>query len=149
MITGTVLGNTPSKSNCYRIISLKSKKTGKTHGSLAKTDAMKKYEDSFYMQVGESRGAMIEEYFEFEIDVYYPSNRSDLDNSLKVVLDCLQKAKVIKNDNKCTHIVARKFIDKEMLLFWNKYNPTQKVKNKTMYLLVRSFGGLVFKRRKN
>ena len=48
-----------------------------------------------------------------------------------------------------TDYEARKFIDKEMLLFWNKYNPTQKVKNKTMYLLVRSFGALVFKRRKN
>ncbi len=111
MITGTILGNTPSKSNCYRIITMRSK-AGKTHSSLAKTSVLKKYEDSFYMQVGKYRGAMIEEYFEFEIDVYYPSNRSDLDNSLKVVLDCLQKSKVIKNDNKCTQIFARKFIDK-------------------------------------
>lgn len=112
MIEGTILGNTPSKSNCYKIITFKNKSTGKNHASLAKTSALKKYEDSFYMQVGKSRGAIIDEYFEFEIDVYYPSNRSDLDNSLKVVLDCLQKAKVIKNDNKCTHIVARKFVDK-------------------------------------
>ncbi len=106
MIEGVVLGNTPSKSNCYRITS-----KGK-FASLYKTAALKKYEDSFYMQVGKSRGAMITEYFEFEIDVYYRSNRSDLDNSLKVVLDCLQVAEVIKNDNKCTKIVARKFIDK-------------------------------------
>ena len=106
-LKGKILGNTPSKSNCYRVIRLGNR------GSLAKTPALKKYEDSFYMQVGGIRGAMIEEYFEFEIDVYYPSNRSDLDNSLKVVLDCLQKSKVIKNDNKCTKIVARKFIDKE------------------------------------
>ena len=111
MVTGTVLGNTPSKSNCYKIITLKGK-NGKDHGSLAKTASMKTYENSFFMQVGKSRGVMIDEYFDFEIDVYYPSNRSDLDNSLKVVLDCLQKAKVIKNDNKCTKIVARKFIDK-------------------------------------
>ena len=95
MIEGTILGNTPSKSNCYKIITFKNKSTGKTHASLAKTSALKKYEYSFYMQVGKSRGAIIDEYFEFEIDVYYPSNRSDLDNSLKVVLDCLQKAKVI------------------------------------------------------
>jgi Holliday junction resolvase RusA-like endonuclease len=112
MIKGVVYGNTPSKSNCYRIITVKGK-NGKTHGSLAKTSALKKYEDNFYMQVGRSRGAMIEDFFEFEIDVYYPSNRADLDNSLKVVLDCLQKAKVIKNDNKCTKIIARKFIDKK------------------------------------
>ena len=105
-VTGVVLGNTPSKSNCYKIIKL-----GR-HSSLAKTSALKKYEDSFYMQVGKGRGEMIDEYFEFEMDVYYPSNRSDLDNSLKVVLDCLQKAKVIKNDNKCVQIFTRKFVDK-------------------------------------
>ena len=110
-IKATILGNTPSKSNSYKIITVRTK-GGKSHGSLAKTPAMKKYEDSFYMQVGRYRDAMLDEYFEFEIDVYYPSNRSDLDNSLKVVLDCLQKSKVIKNDNKCTKIVARKFIDK-------------------------------------
>lgn len=107
IIEGKILGNTPSKSNCYKII----KKGG--FPSLAKTPALKKYEDSFYMQVGKYRGSMIDEFFEFEIDVYYPSNRSDLDNSLKVVLDCLQKVEVIKNDNKCTKIIARKFIDKE------------------------------------
>ena len=112
MIEGTILGNTPSKSNCYRIILVPAKPGKKGHASLAKTTALKKYEDSFYMQVGKYRGALIDEYFNFEIDVYYPSNRSDLDNSLKVVLDCLQKSEVIKNDNKCTQIIARKFIDK-------------------------------------
>lgn len=111
-IEGKILGNTPSKSNCYRIITMKGK-NGKSHASLAKTSALKKYEDSFYMQVGKFRGIMIDEYFEFEVDVYYPSNRSDLDNSLKIILDSLQKSKVIKNDNKCTKIIARKFIDKE------------------------------------
>jgi Holliday junction resolvase RusA-like endonuclease len=106
VIEGIILGNTPSKSNCYQVIRLGNR------CSLAKTAAIKKYEDSFYMQVGKCRDAMISDFFEFEIDVYYPSNRSDLDNSLKVVLDCLQKAKVIKNDNKCTKIIARKFLDK-------------------------------------
>ena len=37
----------------------------------------------------------------------------DLDNSLKVVLDCLQYTKTIKNDNRCAKIVAEKFIDKD------------------------------------
>ena len=36
----------------------------------------------------------------------------DLDNSLKVVLDCLQQTHTIVNDNKCCKIVAEKFIDK-------------------------------------
>jgi Holliday junction resolvase RusA-like endonuclease len=52
-------------------------------------------------------------YFEFYMDVFYPNQRSDLDNSLKVVLDCLQKVKAIQNDNKCVKIVVRKFLDKE------------------------------------
>ena len=107
MISITIFGNAPSKSNCYKII-----KKGK-HMSLAKTPALKKYEEAFFMQVGRYRGALIDAYFKFSIDVYYPSNRSDLDNSLKVVLDCLQTSKVIKNDNKCTEIHARKFIDKK------------------------------------
>lgn len=106
MISITILGTVPSKSNCYKII-----KAGK-HASLAKTAALKKYEETFFMQVGRSRGKLIDEYFKFSMDVYYPSNRSDLDNSLKVVLDCLQVARVIKNDNKCTEIHVRKFIDK-------------------------------------
>jgi Holliday junction resolvase RusA-like endonuclease len=56
---------------------------------------------------------MIDVPFEFYVDVFYPSKRSDLDGSFKIVLDCLQKAKVIKNDNNCSLIHARKFIDKE------------------------------------
>lgn len=47
-----------------------------------------------------------------EIDVYYPHDRSDLDNSLKVVLDCLQVVGAIENDKHCGRIVANKFLDK-------------------------------------
>lgn len=68
----------------------------------------------------EMRDANIDSLFEFEIDVFYPSKRSDLDNALKCVLDCLQKARVIKNDNNCCKIVARKFIDKENPREWSK-----------------------------
>lgn len=112
MIEATIHGNTPSKSNCYKIITLRSK-DGKGHGSLAKTPAMKKYEDDFYIQLPPKlRNLDIAGYFEFEIDVYYPSQRSDLDNSLKIVLDCLQKTKTIRNDNKCVKITANKALDK-------------------------------------
>ena len=102
-----ILGNTPSKSNCYKIITL-----GK-HASLAKTATLKKYEESFFWQIGSLRDKMIDVPFELHIDVFYPSKRSDLDNSFKVVLDCLQRTKVIKNDNNCSLIHARKFIDKD------------------------------------
>lgn len=43
---------------------------------------------------------------------------------------------------------ARKFIDKEMLLFWNKYDSKKKIENKIMYLLVRTFGRKIFNKYK-
>lgn len=55
---------------------------------------------------------MIEGYFELHVKVFYPSQRSDLDNSLKIILDCLQYVKAIKNDNKLVKVVAEKFLDK-------------------------------------
>ena len=102
----TVLGNTPSKANCYKIITLGG------HGSLAKTPALKTFEKSFYMQCGKYRNQNISGHFEFHCRVFYPSMRSDIDNSLKVLLDCLQHANAIKNDNLCVKVVAEKFIDK-------------------------------------
>lgn len=102
----TILGNTPSKSNCYKIITLQG------HGSLAKTKSLKDYENNFFIQCNHYRNKMIDGYFELYIKVFYPSQRSDLDNSLKIVLDCLQRVKAIKNDNKCVKIVAEKYLDK-------------------------------------
>lgn len=100
-----IVGNVPSKSNCYKIISFNG------HASLAKTKAMKEYENSFYIQC-KSRNAMINGYFELYLKVFYPTQKSDLDNSLKVILDCLQKTKTIVNDNKCVKIIAEKYLDK-------------------------------------
>lgn len=102
----TIFGQVPSKSNCYKIITLSG------HGSLAKTKALKDYEKSFYLQCNLYRNANIKGLFEFNVDVYYPNNRADLDNSLKIILDSLQQVKAIENDNKCVLIVARKFVDK-------------------------------------
>ena len=103
----TIQGTPVSKSNAYRIITING------HASLTKTTAMKRYEESFLWQVGSIRDANISVPFEFYLDVYFPSKRSDLDGCLKGILDCLQKAKVIKNDNNCCLIKARKFIDKD------------------------------------
>jgi Holliday junction resolvase RusA-like endonuclease len=101
-----IKGNVPSKSNCYKIITLNG------HGSLAKTKTLKSYEESFMWQCGKYRNANISVPFEFHVDVYYPSKRSDIDNAMKILLDCLQKVKAISNDNLCMKIVAQKFIDK-------------------------------------
>lgn len=100
-----ILGLPPLKSNQYRIITIHG------HGSLAKTQATKKYEESFFMQCN-LRNANIDKRFKLTIDVYFGSDRPDLDNALKVVEDCLQSCKAIKNDRLCSEIHARKLIDK-------------------------------------
>lgn len=102
----TIHGSVPSKANSYRVVTING------HGSLAKTTATKNYENSFYMQVGPYRNMMIEGYFELHMRVYFPSMSHDIDNSAKVVLDCLQTCKAIKNDNRCVKLTAEKFIDK-------------------------------------
>lgn len=101
-----IKGNIPSKSNSYKII-----KRGK-FSSLAKTDKMLAYEKLFMLQCSRYRNMNIEGEFRFECAVYYDSKRPDLDGSFKAVLDCLQKLKAFKNDNRCVEIMARKFKDK-------------------------------------
>ena len=102
----TILGTPPSKSNNYKIITING------HGSLAKTKALKEYEKSFYLQCNLYRNKNITGLFELHLNAFMPSNRQDLDNIFKVILDSLQHIKAIKNDNLCIKIVAQKFIDK-------------------------------------
>lgn len=102
----TIYGQPPSKSNQYRIITLNG------HGSLAKTQNTKEYEQNFYKQCS-LRDKKIKGFFKLDIDVYFKSNQPDVDNAIKVVLDCLQSCKAILNDRNCMEIHARKLIDKE------------------------------------
>lgn len=100
-----IRGKIPSKSNCYHIV------TNFGHGTLAKTKVIKEYEQSFFMQCP-CRGLNIDKPFKLTVDVYYINNQPDLDNCMKVLLDCMQQCKVIKNDRYCFEIQARKLIDK-------------------------------------
>ena len=102
----TIMGSVPSKSNSYKIITLSG------HGSLAKMPALKEYEKSFYLQCNQYRNKNIKGLFELYLNVFNNSQRADLDNSFKVVLDCLQSCKAIDNDRNCIKIVAQKFVDK-------------------------------------
>lgn len=101
----TIRGKVPSKSNCYRIVTIRG------HGGLSKTSALREYEKSFYLQCI-YRERMMKELFEIRLKVFYENMRPDLDNCLKIILDCLQDCKAIKNDRQCIRIVAEKFIDK-------------------------------------
>lgn len=100
-----IFGQPPSKSNGYKIITIAG------HASLAKTKTTKDYEQSFFMQCS-LRGKKIDRRFRLDVDAYFSSDRPDLDNALKVILDCLQQCKAIKNDRLCAEIHARKLIDK-------------------------------------
>lgn len=100
-----IYGKLPSKSNSYRIVTLCG------HGSLAKQKVLKEYEKSFYMQCS-LRNAKIDGFFKLSVDVYHENMRPDLDNGFKILLDCLQGCKAIKNDRQCVEIRARKLIDK-------------------------------------
>ena len=107
-----IFGQVPSKSNSYKIITSRGQ-NGKMHGSLAKTDKLKDYEKSFYLQCDKYRNKNIKVLFEIKINVFFPSLRQDLDNCLKIILDCLQSCNAIRNDRDCVKIVAEKFVDKK------------------------------------
>lgn len=101
----TIHGKIPSKANSYKVITICG------HGSLGKTQAIKDYERSFYLQCP-IRDKMISGYFKLSVDVYYQNMMPDLDNCFKVLLDCLQQCKAIKNDRYCVEVHGRKLIDK-------------------------------------
>jgi Holliday junction resolvase RusA-like endonuclease len=100
-----IYGQVPSKSNGYRIITIHG------HGSLAKTKELKEYEKNFALQY--KRHPKILGNFELVVNVYFRSNRSDLDGMFKVVLDCLQSVEAIDNDRYCMKIIATKRVDKD------------------------------------
>ena len=81
----TIMGQPPSKSNSYRIVTISG------HGSLAKTPGLRSYENAFYMQVGSYRDMNIAGYFELHLRVYFASMSHDLDNSLKIILDSVRQ----------------------------------------------------------
>lgn len=102
----TIYGDVPCKSNSYKVI----QRNG--HGSMAKTLKLKEYERSFYLQCP-LRNANIGALFKIDVEVFFSSNRKDLDGSFKIILDCLQMTNTIRNDRQCVEIRARKLLDKE------------------------------------
>lgn len=102
----TIYGDVPSKSNGYKIITIKGNST------IGKSKALKEYEDKFFWQCS-LRNIKISHMFKFNLDCYFGSNRKDLDGCFKIILDCLQTCGAIKNDRLCAEIHARKLIDKK------------------------------------
>lgn len=78
---------------------------------IIKNGKVRAYERSFLEQCKIYKGKGINYPFELIVAVYYKRQGFDLDNSLKTLLDCLQYAGAITNDNLCTRIVADKCLD--------------------------------------
>lgn len=109
--SATIYGHIPSKSNSYKVGIVSG------HGTLVKQKRLKEYENTFIGQcVGRrsSGNPLIKGFFEIRVDVFLPNKTQDLDNCLKILLDCLQTCGIIKNDNKCLHIDATRYEDKKM-----------------------------------
>jgi Holliday junction resolvase RusA-like endonuclease len=102
----TIHGQVPSKSNGYKI----------GNNRLYKSRELKDYEHFFHLKMLSYRFMFkdsIKDKFAIKIHVYFQSNRSDLDNAAKIILDCLQACGVIENDRLCNELHMVKFIDKE------------------------------------
>lgn len=103
----TIYGQVVSKANNYQI-----GYGGNGNRHIIKSPEIREYERSFVDQCRIYRDRMISCRFTLYVAVYESSVRYDLDNALKTILDCLQMAKAITNDNLCVKIVAEKRIDK-------------------------------------
>ncbi len=116
-----IKGNCPSKSNGYRI----------SGNKLIKTALCRRFESQFSVDMDNKyKGIKYNGIFEVQIKVYFSSYASDIDGCTKILLDCLQKYDVIKNDNKCIRIRDfEKYVDRknprvEMKLITNpEYTP--------------------------
>lgn len=101
-----ILGQIVAKANNYQAVP-----DGSGGRRMIKNSKVRAYEQSFIRQCRVYAGRKINRPFELVVIVYYRHNNFDLDNSLKTLLDCLQYAGAITNDNLCRRIVADKRID--------------------------------------
>lgn len=110
-ISMTILGDVPSKSNSYKIITLRYR-DGRTIARLGKTSKLQAYERAFSLQC-RGKGLHISEPFKCEIDVFFGNRQKDIDNASKCLLDCLTQNDVIKDDVLCTDLILHKHIDRK------------------------------------
>lgn len=104
----TIFGQIVAKANHYQAV------PGKDGTKrIIKDEKIRAYEQSFREQCKVYRDRKIEGRFILYVRVYHSSERYDLDNALKTLLDCLQDVGAIKNDNKCFKIIAEKAIDQK------------------------------------
>lgn len=102
----TIFGQCLAKANHYMAVG------GSKGRRIIKDAVFKAYEQTFRSQCTIYRNRGVNAPFRLIVDVYHSSNRFDLDNSLKTILDLLQDVGAITNDNLCVGIEATKHIDR-------------------------------------
>lgn len=100
-------GQIIAKANHYQAVS---GKFGRKR--IIKDEIIRTYERSFMEQCKTYRNRRISSRFRLFVRVWHSSERFDLDNSLKTLLDCLQMANAITDDKLCYQIEAEKHLDK-------------------------------------
>ena len=105
--TEIIYGQVIAKANSYQAVP-----DGQGGRRIIKNDEIRRYEKSFLSQCKVYRNRYISHPFRLVVKVFESSSRYDLDNSLKTILDCLQYAHAIKDDNLCIGINAEKVVDK-------------------------------------
>ena len=118
-----IFGEPCSKANSRKLVP--NKKTGRIFS--IKSDAGRKYVDSFLLQINNKRKifGLCSGIPKKPIDckvilfcvIYYATERKDLDESL--VMDCLEKSGIIKND--------RLIRQKHVYHFIDKFNPRSEI----------------------
>lgn len=108
LIWETIFGQVPSKANTYKAVP-----GADESRRIIKGSDVREYERNFLRQISRYKDMNIKGKFRLFIHVYESSDRYDLDNALKTVLDCLQYAHAIENDNTCAEISARKIVDRQ------------------------------------
>ena len=106
--TETIYGQVIAKANNYQAVP-----DGQGGRRIIKSEEIRQYERSFLSQCRIYRNRYISRPFRLVVKVFESSRRYDLDNSIKTILDCLQYAKAIKDDNLCIGIEASKHIDRQ------------------------------------
>lgn len=104
--TEVIYGQVVAKANNYQAVP-----DGQGGRRIIKNDEVRRYEKNFLNQCKVYRNRLIARPFRLVVKVFESSSRYDLDNSLKTILDCLQYAKAIKDDNLCMSIQAEKRVD--------------------------------------
>lgn len=107
METEVIYGQVAAKANHYMAVP---GKDGTRR--IIKDEKIRTYERSFLHQCKAYRDRRIASPFRLVAHVYHSSTRYDLDNSLKTLLDCLQMANAITDDNLCYEVQATKHVDK-------------------------------------